>query len=477
MRRFFGFLVMLLGSSGYESVMAQSAGSFKATGNLTTPRVGHSATLLTNGKVLIAGGSTFSHFSVSLASAELYDPSNGTFTSTGNMTTARWLHTAALLPNGKVLIAGGTSGGDSALTSAELYDPSTGTFAATGDMIQARHRQTATLVNNGKVLIAGGALTNYGSSALASAELYDSSAGAFTAAGDMTTARFDHTATLLSNGKVLIDGSHIEGPVSDHAEVYDPDTNTFNATGGTLDAQPETATLLMNVKVLLTRSVEASPSAELYDPSTGTFSPSGQMGDSFRNQYTATMLPDGAILIAGGNPMGQALLYDPLAGKFSPAGDMAIFRRWHTATLLPDGAVLIAGGYDTPPVGLNSAQIYKPAVPVPTPVLFALSQDGPGQGAIWHAATGQVASPANPANAGEVLAMYTTSLVDGGVIPPQVSIGGRLAEVFFFGNAPGYPGFNQVNFRVPGGVASGPAVPVRLTYLGRPSKTVTIGAQ
>ena len=233
MRHIFGFLLVLLGSSGYELVRAQSTGSFTATGNLTTPRVGHSATLLMNGKVLIAGGATFNPFNVTLASAELYDPSNGTFASTGNMTTARWLHTATLLPDGTVLIAGGTSGGNFALTSAEIYDPSTGAFAATGDMIQALHWHTATLVNKGKVLIAGGALTNYASSALASAELYDSWTGTFNAAGDMTTARFAHTATLLSNGKVLMDGSHLDGPFSDHDEVYDPDTNTFDPTGGT----------------------------------------------------------------------------------------------------------------------------------------------------------------------------------------------------------------------------------------------------
>jgi uncharacterized protein (TIGR03437 family) len=114
---------------------------------------------------------------------------------------------------------------------------------------------------------------------------------------------------------------------------------------------------------------------------------------------------------------------------------------------------------------------------IPAPALFSVSGDGRGLGAIWHAGTGQIASPSSPAVAGEVLSMYTTSLADGSVIPPQVVIGGRLAEVLFFGAAPGYPGYYQVNFRVPVRVAPGAAVPVRLTYLGRSSNDVSIGVQ
>src|SRR6266699_5741999 len=102
-----------------------------------------------------------------------------------------------------------------------------------------------------------------------------------------------------------------------------------------------------------------------------------------------------------------------------------------------------------------------------------LRSDGKGQGAIWRATTGEVASPTSPAVAGEVLAMYTSSLIEGAVIPPQVVIGGRLAEVLYFGDAPGYPGYNQVNFRVPNSAAFGPTISVRLTYLGRPSNEVT----
>ena len=124
---------------------------------------------------------------------------------------------------------------------------------------------------------------------------------------------------------------------------------------------------------------------------------------------------------------------------------------------------------------LKDAELFHPSMSTPSPVLYALP--GTAQGAIWHATTGQVAASSNPAVAREVLSTYTSNLIEGGVIPPQVAIGGRLAEIPYFWDAPGYPGYSQVNFRVHNGIAPGSAVPVRLSYIGRTSNAVTIAVQ
>jgi len=254
------------------------------------------------------------------------------------------------------------------------------------------------------------------------------------------------------------------------------------------------ASLLMNGKVLFAggEPYGRTSSAELYDPVTRAFSSTGAMGWS-RVWHTLTLLPDGKVLAAGGETDGRsgnmcsfagtvatAELYDPASGTFSPTGSMAQLRETHTATLLNDGRILMTGGIGTYYGGYDaqvSAELYTPPVLVPAPLLFSMSGDGKGQGAIWHATTGQLASPGAPVVAGEALSMYTTNLTEGGVIPPQVFIGGKSAQILYFGDAPGYPGFNQVNVLVPDGSAPGSAVPVCLTYLGRSSNEVTISVQ
>jgi len=290
-------------------------GTFTATGSLNAARQGHTATLLANGRVLITGGF---HYQEWLASAELYDPRTGIFTATGSLNVARAGHTATLLANGLVLIAGGYNGAIPATpqpidpdagffytgtfpATAELYDPGTGTFTATGSLNAARDGHTATLLPNGLVLIAGG---NDGSSylqSLASAELYDLGAGTFTATASMVAPRAGHTATLLSNGTVLIAGGD--------------------------NGEPE--------------------NAELFDPRVGTFASTGGIAES-RSNHTATLLSNGTVLVAGGagsvGDLASAELYDPDAARFVATGSMTGTRTLHTATLLQNGTVLLAGG-------------------------------------------------------------------------------------------------------------------------------------
>jgi Galactose oxidase, central domain len=500
---------VVLGTAPILTLAAQPAGTFAATGNMITPRFLHTATLLPDGRVLIAGGdSSYGPGESAEASAELYDPATGKFSPAGSMTTARDSHTATLLPNGKILIAGGgprIQGAGYSLASAELYDPAAGTFTATGNMSVERTGHTATLLNNGKVLIAGGLQRKLGDSVddisfLSSAELYDPSTGTFTLTGSMNGELAD-TATLLPNGKILITRNDlVTSAYVSSAELYDPATGTF-AVAGYLNANHTgpTATLLMNGKVLIAGGDfgdgdGASSYAELYDPATGAFSTTGSLGTG-REQDAAVLLSDGTVLFAGGHggvPVGNdefdnlagAEIYNPAAGAFFNTGSMLTGRDWLQATLLNSGQVLITGGNGYYPFGagardpslpeVQTAELYNPTVLTQAPVLLSLSGDGNGPGAIQHAGTYAIVSPDNPALPGEILVIYCTGLGGGSVIPPQVAIGGQLAQTLWFGNTPGYPGLNQVNVRVPGGIASGPATPVRLAYIGRTSNQVTI---
>jgi len=381
----YAFPLLWLGVAGHGAnlALAQLPDTFTATGDMTTARYAHTATLLPNGKVLIAGGAYSGRGSVSsLTSAELYDPSTGMFTATGDMITPRQRHTATLLPNGKVLIVGGETCNDSSrclLASAELYDPSTGIFTPTGNMRTARWGYTATLLNNGKVLIAGG--SSHTVFAFASAELYDPSAGMFTATGNMTTPRSGHTATLLPNGNVLITGSGAwSGRVPD-AEVYDPDAGEFRGAGGTIPEEPgyslgekprttQTLTVLANGKVLaMLESAESGDpdGAAIYDPAVGAFT---ETGETTILPYTTTLLPDATVLVTG-YPLNKvagdltSVRYDPATSTFVTAGDMVTPRYTHRATLLPDGTVLMSGGRSL------TAEIYVPSVvPVVTGLRF-----------------------------------------------------------------------------------------------------------
>ncbi len=484
-------------------------GTWTATGSLNIGREGHTATLLPNGKVLVVGGAGFGRgYARPLSSAELYDPASGSWTTTGSMINARLGHTATLLPNGKVLVASGDGGG------AELYDPATGRWTSTGWLNTERYGHTATLLPNGKVLVAGGWTmlaarsrlfpapsctirpvgawttinslntarwihtatllpngkvlvaggTNSSSGLPASAELYDRASGTWSTTSALNTGRYGHTATLLANGKVLVAaGAGAPAPLAS-AELYDSDQRDMDGdrlieerprlahsdvaaqwqgadcgglwqqlsgqcgavrsgqrgvdddrlaerrtllshgdaaaewqgagrrrlAGGSslssaelvrsgqrdLDSDRQrstpratwhTATLLPNGKVLVAGGIEAaavSASAELYDPASGTWTTTGSL-NAARDYHTATLLANGKVLVAGGSEASSsqvsAELYDPASGTWTTTGSLHNARYYHTATLLPNGKVLVAGGTNTSSGYLDSAELYDPA--------------------------------------------------------------------------------------------------------------------
>ena len=330
----------------------------------------HTATLLPDGKVLVAGGRDSND--QTLASAELYDPATGTWTATASMTEARNGHIATLLVDGRVLVVGGGIG-----SSTELYDPDTGTWTATGRTIEGRIYQSATLLPDGKVLVAGG----YGGGSdpptpiPASAALYDPLTELWTATGTMLAIRDTHTATLLPDGRVLLAG--VSSDPFDSAELFDPMSGTWAVTGSMIEARKiHTATPLPDGKVLVAGGINgvtarSTASAELYDPSSRTWLATGALG-GVRYYHTATLLADGRVLVAGGegryegadDPLASAELYDPGNGAWTAAANLLEAHWGGTATLLADGTVLVVGG-TTNRVGgaiirLASAELYDP---------------------------------------------------------------------------------------------------------------------
>lgn len=359
-------LIIFIGTGGAPAFQpsvnpAASTGSITFAGKMLEPRSGHTATLLADGRVLIAGGMRRNQDFY--RSAELYDPPSGKFQATGAMSMGRVGQIAVLLSTGKVLIAGGWIG-HGGTDSAELYDPSSGKFSLISKMTVRRGRPSATVLTNGDVLIAGG--EEHDNQSLASAEIFHVTTLSFQATGSMHHARVSHTATLLDDGRILVAGGYADS-ITSSAEIYDPKSGSFTETGSLHTARcKHTAGLLPDGQVLIAGGSDSRgwngnlSSAEIYDSKTGKFTAASSLNDGrFKLPDEAVRLLSGKLLVAGGSK--EVEIYDPATGKFLVAQGQ-ISDAWHfmTETRLKDGRVLLAGGYPNNDQASAEAWLYKP---------------------------------------------------------------------------------------------------------------------
>ena len=339
------------------ATQSKSAGHIVATGSMSVARFDHTATLLSNDKVLIVGG--LARNGVAEPTAELFDLTTGRFTPTGKLQSPRgWGTTAVRLANGEVLIAGGSNGScvSCYLATAELYDPAKGTFSATGSMSVARVGARAALLPNGDALIVGGAET--GGSA-ATAEVYHPASGMFTAAVRMHIPDPSQVVVLKDNNVLVIGSSG--------AELYDSGTGQFTVTGRM--SVPRTkfgAALLPDGRVLIVGGQVGGAwgvrvaSTQVYNPASRTFSDGPELNlKRFKLVKAVVPLKDGTLLVGGGAD--QPEIYDPESGKFHLAGGVKLDGfLFSTATGLANGEVLLAGGYATPGgAGVSHAWLYR----------------------------------------------------------------------------------------------------------------------
>lgn len=295
------------GATREAQLIDRASQTIQAMDSLIYPRCRHTATLLANGQVLVAGGSSAEWDATGYRSAELFDPSTGTFRATGEMTKARCgpNFRAARLATGEVLLVGGSAEG--APPSAEIYDPVTGTFHAVGPTQFHHEGLSLTLLGDGQVLLVGA--EDAWASLPTPAELFDPALQTFTPTARPLTFHARHTATLLPDGSVLVAGG---GQYLNNTEVV-----------------PSTA-------------------AERFDPVTRTFRSTGRMLATRKN-HGAALLSDGRVLIVGGasfvGPMELAEVYTPATGTFALTGSLALPRRNPVLATLPQGQALVLGGY------------------------------------------------------------------------------------------------------------------------------------
>jgi WD40 repeat protein len=341
-----------------------SVGNLAFALTMNAPRAAHTATLLPDGRILIAGGfRSEGRSEIPVASAELYDPERNAFYPTGEMKEARSGHTATLLPSGQVIIIGGW-GVQGRLATAELYDPQSGAFSHAASMAAPRASMTATLLEDGRLLIAGGDSAR--NKLQVSTELYDPVTNTFIEGGKLNQGRFAHTATLLKNGRVLlIGGRSSNNTILTSAELYDPATGKFTYTGNLETVRyKHAAVLLQEGNVLVVGGSDHRDwrgqyvSAELYHVGKGVFTRTADLNrERFKLADAVALLENGNVLVAGGNR--QIEIFDPRHQRFLLGESLDNDAYYSVATPLLDGSVLITGGYDATIHPSTKAWIYR----------------------------------------------------------------------------------------------------------------------
>lgn len=333
-------------------------------GEMNVERAAHQATLLPNGQVLITGGCAGRGCAPFHRSVEVYDPASRGFQARAPMTIPRASHTATLLRDGRVLVAGGWSG-QRATPSAEVYDVEANQWSPVGDMTEPRCSHIAVPLLDGRVCIMGGGGGRLGD--LATAEVFDPATSTFSSMGRKRSNHY--LATRLEDGRVLLTGGQGDrGEILRSAEVFDPETGRSQATGDmTVARVKHAAALLPDGRVLIIggsdrRGYDARfSSTEIYDPETGRFSPGPNLRSGrHKIRDAVAVLPSGAILIAGGALRPE--IYDPADRVFVPVrGELSGPQMFATANVLETGEVLVLGGYDERIQSSAAAWLVAPA--------------------------------------------------------------------------------------------------------------------
>ncbi len=354
-------LYVALGLGVVQLSLANGADPAAPGGTLVTPRSDHTATLLADGRVLLAGG--YDGALAATASSEIYNPAANAWTATGNLNQGRRDHGTVLLSDGRALSMGGSTTGDvsTVTNSAEIYNPAIGLWSVTANMITARSYFDPMLLANGKVLVAGGHIAG-SPFETASCELYDPATGTWSPTGALLQPRTQYHATLLADGRVLVAGGNNQtvGLIA-QSELYDPATGTWSSSGSlTVPRDRNVQVRLADGRVLVagginrfgggTHPPKITASAEIYDPATGIWSRTGSL-----NTPRIDFMNDGRVFAAGGWDIGATggppqiyssiEEYTPSTGKWRTLGNsLAAPRFAHTATNLLDGSLIIAGG-------------------------------------------------------------------------------------------------------------------------------------